>query len=145
MISLASVFEQPPKVWESPDTTTEVPWIIVHSHLFDREKIKHSDMGKWLIFTTRDQINQVWDLIRFNTESGKLGPCSKVSTYNPSRPDAHHVICVYSYGVDPDIFRICEELRILGFTGKLPYKTDRASRDRICSDIPIGRVSKYYC
>lgn len=57
------------------------------------------------------------------------------------------VICVYAYDYQDkrDVMRIRQELRKLGFTNKLAYKTDE---DTIAGKYRFtvqSRISKYYC
>ncbi len=85
--------------------------------------------GKWLVFVPVPQIDEVWATIKLATEEGKLGGASKVSTglSNPNAAEPEEkVICVYTYDWtdEEDVTRIREELRNLGITRKIPYKSD---------------------
>jgi len=88
--------------------------------------------GKWLLFIPTEQIDDVWSHIKQATEEGRLGGSAKVATARPN-PNAinpnQHVICVYTYDIEDedDVTRVREELRQLGFTRKIPYKTDDAT------------------
>ncbi|MHA2357172.1 MAG: putative phosphothreonine lyase domain-containing protein [Candidatus Heimdallarchaeaceae archaeon] len=96
--------------------------------------------GKWLIFANIDQIDEIWLKIKKATEEGKLGGSSKVATNKPN-PNAVHqdekVICVYTYDCtdEDDVMRIRKELRKLGITKKIRYKTDQATLE--------GKYSKH--
>ena len=81
-------------------------------------------------------------------EGGRLGQEVKVSTPKPKSADigykkAEHVICVYTYDWTDkkDMKRIREELRKLGITNKIPYKTDDDPRYAARGD---KGISRYY-
>ncbi len=65
----------------------------LHSSLLPEEQ------GKWLIFVKRDEIDDIWNVIKDADESGKLGTGAKVSTKKASEKsptsskDNTHVIC----------------------------------------------------
>ena len=67
--------------------------------------------------------------VREATINGKLGYCSKVATAKKN-PNAKvkdvKVICVYTYNYrdKKDVIRIRNELRSIGITWKIPYKSD---------------------
>ena len=111
-----------------PSETTDVYWlsIIYETSVTDRT-------GKWLIFCSFNNIDEEWNIIKRSTEKGDLGCSAKVSTRKPhprSRKDSG-VICVYTYDSDniSDVLRVRNKLRILGFTRRLFYKTDQATRE----------------
>jgi hypothetical protein len=106
--------------------------------------------GKWLLFVPRDQVDEVWSKVELVLDEGRLGDIAKVSTTRPNRNASdpeNHVICVYTYDSEDveDVMRIRQVLRDMGFTNKIPYKTDEATlagRYRVRGD---RNVSKYYC
>jgi hypothetical protein len=57
-----------------------------------------------------------------------LGPQAKVATAMHAN-GKDHVICVYTYdhNDESDVRRVRQALRDLGFTAKIPYKTDEAT------------------
>lgn len=62
------------------------------------------DSGKFLIFCSPKEINDIWNKIKDLTEQGLLGDASKVSTKIACKIRKHqkkrfdqHVICVYTY------------------------------------------------
>ncbi len=57
------------------------------------------------------------------------------------------VICVYTYDHtdEADVMRVRQRLKELGYTRKLPYKTDAATYAGLYRATTGGRVSKYYC
>lgn len=88
--------------------------------------------GKWLLFVPAAKIDDAWAAIKQTTQEGRLGGSAKVATARPN-PNATNpnvrVICVYTYDADDeeDVTRVREELRRLGYTRKIPYKTDDAT------------------
>jgi len=105
--------------------------------------------GKWLLFIPVEQINGVWAVIKHAVEEGRLGDSAKVATGRPnpnaSNPDVR-VICVYTYDADDDtdVTRVREELRQLGFTQRIPYKTDDATLQGQYQVRGHTRISKRY-
>jgi hypothetical protein len=85
--------------------------------------------GKWLIFVDVSEVDEVWAKIKKATEEGRFGDRVKVATEKPN-PIAidprKKVICVYTYDWtdQKDVKRIREELRKIGITNKIPYKSD---------------------
>jgi len=84
--------------------------------------------GKWLIFTPRSMVDEIWEKISSAIESGNLPYHAKVATAkeSPFRQDDRHVICVYTPNfLYRDDVRNCRiVLKKLGFQSKLYYKPD---------------------
>lgn len=105
--------------------------------------------GKWLVFVPVKSVDGVWEKIKKATEEGKLGDSAKVATArpNPNAGDSSRkVLCVYTYDWTDkeDVMRIRTELRALGITWKIPYKSDEDTdkgRYRVAGHT---RISKYY-
>ena len=140
--------------------------------LRNEQKWFETKIGKWLIFISRDGVDKVWEMIERETELGNLGPSSKVSgsddyvttqyienvngvcklmygniyRINP-KSKRQHVICVYTknYTDEPDVMRVREHLRTLGFNAKMPYKSDEDTRAGKYASNGTKNISKYYC
>ncbi len=105
--------------------------------------------GKWLLFVPTESIDAVWEKIRRATEQGRLGNASKVSTALPKpnfKDTGKRVICVYTCDSDDadDVRQIRAELRKLGFTNKISYKTDEDSWSGKYQVTGHRNISKYY-
>jgi hypothetical protein len=105
--------------------------------------------GKWLLFIPAPRIDTVWRLIRSETLSSKLGIAAKVATAMKSSLATSQrvkLICVYTYSADDldDVRRVRQRLRGLGFTKKLPYKTDAATRAGKYISQGDSKVSMFY-
>ncbi len=153
------VFENHPKVIESEDEEfahkggnylLDAQGNSIHMDDVDDElSAQMPGSGKWLIFIDRTQVDNIWARIKRATEEGKLGDGAKVSTAktNPNSTDlSKNVICVYTYDWTDkdDVMRIREELRQIGITWKIPYKSDL---DTIRGKYIVkghGRISKYF-
>jgi hypothetical protein len=88
--------------------------------------------GKWMLFTPRDDHDEVWAKIRTATEAGELGCAAKAATsrQNPLSVGARLLLtCVYTYDFEhrDDVARVLAGLRQLGFNGRLSHKTDEAT------------------
>ncbi len=103
-------------------------WIYARNLVNDREDGDNG--GKWLLFVKPNLRDNLWNLIKDNTEQGNLGCASKISV---DAGNGCHVICVYTYDYkdDKDVRRVRDKLRLLGFEKKIPYKTDEATRNNV--------------
>ncbi len=105
--------------------------------------------GKWLIFVPVLQVDEVWAKIKLATEEGRLGSSAKVATAKPNpnatNPDIK-VICVYTYDWTDrgDVIRVRRELRRLGITARIPYKTDEDTLTGRYLKKGKQRIAKYY-
>lgn len=132
----------------NPSEVTDEYWIESYSQSGKRPILGRT--GKWLLFVPLKDVDQDWSKIRSATVKGDLGPTSKVSTDRPNpnaRDSSMKVMCVYTYDHEDeeDVMRVRNELRKLGFTKKIPYKTDEATvqgRYQVKGDT---RISKHYC
>jgi hypothetical protein len=105
--------------------------------------------GKWLLFVNKDEVDDLWEVIRNLTENGMLGGESKVATAkdNPNAADPDKkVICVYTYDYrdKDDVMRIRQVLRAAGIIKKIPYKTDQATLNNQYRNKGSKRISVYY-
>jgi len=131
-----------------PSEVTDIYWIYA-----TRKKGKYPKptprSGKWLIFVSLKNVDEVWAKIKKAVEEGKLGDSAKVATAKPNPlatdPNAK-VICVYTYDYtdEKDVKRIREELRKLGITNKIPYKADEDTLSGKYRITGHKRISKYY-
>lgn len=88
--------------------------------------------GKWLLFIPTARIDAAWEVIRRETEGGRLGPEAKVATAMPNSNGTNRgvrLICVYTSDFEDleDVRRVRQRLRELGYVKKIPYKTDAAT------------------
>ncbi len=133
---------------EKPSEATEVYYLYAdrkQGHY--RESTPRS--GKWLIFIPEEAVDEVWARIGEATEQGKLGGSAKVATARPNPlalDPKKRVICVYTYDWtdEADVRRIREELRKLGITQQIPYKTDEDTLKGKYRKKGHTRISKYY-
>ncbi len=134
---------------QKPSKITSIYWIYALNEISPYPESTERS-GKWLIFVPNDEIDDAWDRIRGATKNGLLGGSSKVATARPN-PNAvtstSKVICVYTYDWkdEKDVMRVREELKKLGFTQKIPYKTDNATSEGRYSVKGHTRISQYYC
>jgi hypothetical protein len=104
--------------------------------------------GKWLIFVSAYNVDRIWIKIKKATEDGILGGSSKAATAktNPGFPNSKvRVICVYTYDWrdENDVKRVREELRKIGITRKISYKTDEDTDLGVYSANGHSKISKY--
>ncbi len=105
--------------------------------------------GKWLVFVKKERLDDLWAQIKQAAEEGRLGDAAKTSTARTNanaKDSAAGVICVYTYDWtdEADVKRIREELRALGVTWKIPYKSDHDTLEGKYAVRGHTRTSKYY-
>ena len=109
-----------------PSRTTRMYWIVQDAPDIKPDAIEDELAGKWLIFLPPEMIDEAWVLVRNATCRNELGISAKVSTAkpNPDSRDSMKVIYVYSpdWRDEPEVMRIRERLRELGFTDRIGYK-----------------------
>jgi hypothetical protein len=109
-----------------PSKTTQTYWIVQDAPGSAPEAIEDENAGKWLIFQEPDQVDAVWKKVRDATVALELGISAKISTAkpNPDSRDARKVIYVYTkdWADEPDVMRVREKLRELGFVDRIGYK-----------------------
>jgi hypothetical protein len=109
-----------------PTKTTQMYWIVLDAPGSAPEAIEDENAGKWLIFQEPDQVDAAWKKVRDATVAGELGISAKVSTAkpNPDSRDNRKVIYIYTkdWADEPDVMRVREKLRGLGFVDRIGYK-----------------------
>jgi hypothetical protein len=109
-----------------PSKTTQMYWIVQDAPGSAPEAIEDEAAGKWLIFQEPDQVDEAWKKVRDATVALELGISAKVSTAkpNPDSRDSRKVIYVYTkdWADEPDVMRVREKLRTLGFVERIGYK-----------------------
>ncbi len=131
-----------------PSNTTDTYWL--HAWREVGSYPKHTDKsGKWLIFVPMTTIDTHWKRISLAVRDGQMGSVAKVSTRKPnphSINSKNGVIIVYTYNHEDsiDVNRIRTTLRDLGYTQRLVYKTDQATKNKEYSKNSKGPVGTYY-
>lgn len=96
--------------------------------------------GKWMLFPDSTDLPRYWRVVAEATSQGKLGPVSKVGTYDPYDTKDATLICVYTYDFTDlkDVRRVLDELLTLNLIttdGKpIYYKCDAYTYLNITSD-----------
>jgi hypothetical protein len=95
--------------------------------------------GKWMLFPMSDDLPLVWRLVAEATAAGKLGPVSKVGTWEPTHATKPTVICVYTKDFSDltDVKRVLSnliELNIVSKATKISYKCDAYTHLGIMSE-----------
>jgi hypothetical protein len=133
---------------KKPSRVVDEYWIYAYRKKGDYPK-PSDNCGKWLVFVSDKEVDEIWEKIRTATEEGKLGLASKVATAKDSplaSSSTRKVICIYTYDWTDrkDVIRIREELRKLGITNKIPYKSDKDTLSGKYRQTGHTKISKYY-
>ncbi|MGA3155499.1 MAG: putative phosphothreonine lyase domain-containg protein [Streptosporangiaceae bacterium] len=113
-----------------PSQVTDDYWIYADSPAVS--EADPSRTGKWLVFVPARQVDRWWELIRLATEQGRLGISAKAATarHNDLATSRRtKLICVYTrdWQDQSDVQRVLRQLRGIGVTSRLSYKTDEAT------------------
>ncbi|MFZ3058561.1 MAG: putative phosphothreonine lyase domain-containing protein [Candidatus Methanoperedens sp.] len=133
----------------NPSEVTDVYWIYAKGKIGGKHQPLTHKTGKWLIFVGIENVDEVWAKVEKAYKEGKLGLAAKVATAklnpNATNPETK-VICVYTYDWtdEEDVRRVREELRKLGVTNKIPYKTNEDTLKGKYQIRGHTRISKYY-
>jgi len=135
-------------VFERLDGMVNDYW--VYAQRKDGKYPEHTSRGgKWLIFVGSHNLNRMWAKVQIAVEKGRLGsmakaPAAKLDSH--SRNSNAKVICVYTYDWKDrqDVERVREELRKIGITRKISYKTDEDTERGIYHANGSEKVSKYF-
>lgn len=98
-----------------------------------------------------EQVDEVWTKIKSAVENGLLGNAAKVASIYGARLDKvtgkkRQVICIYTYDWTDkkDVMRVRDELRKLGITETLSYKTDAGTMAGKYHHRGDKNISKYH-
>lgn len=108
-----------------PSDHKVLPWLF--AHVPGAPELDPTTIGKWLIYVSAADVDEVWTKIARAVEARRLGPSAKVATaVNASPGRDRRSLCIYTYDWQDtdDVRRVLTELRGLGFGGVLTYKTD---------------------
>jgi Basophilic leukemia-expressed protein Bles03 len=113
-----------------PSQVTDDYW--VYADCPAAEGADASSTGKWLVFVPAGRIDWWWEQIRLATEQGRLGISAKAATARVSElavSPRMKLICVYTRNWQDrdDVRRVLRQLRDLGVSWRLSYKTDEAT------------------
>jgi hypothetical protein len=124
-----------------PSEEREAFWLYARNETPTGRPEDRERSGKWLVFVPKERLDEVWEVLWKETEAGRLGCRTKVSTAarNPAQvvlDERNGVISVFTYDHrdEADLRRVRARLRELGFRDKLAYKTNRATRERRYGD-----------
>lgn len=116
---------------DQPTNNIKVFWIYADNsrYIFQKPPVERTP-GKWLLFASKAEINEIWNKIKTATEEGLLGPYSKVSTAKESNKGFDKntfVICIFTedFNNSKDVSRVESCIRDLGIQNKLSYKLNR--------------------
>jgi hypothetical protein len=111
-----------------PSQVTDAYWIYADSPAIREADARRT--GKWFVFVPARQVDRWWELIRLATEQGRLGISAKAATARHNElATSQRLICVYTSDWEDqgDVRRVLRQLRDLGMTSRLSYKTDEAT------------------
>jgi len=100
--------------------------------------------GKWMIYSSQENIDEIWKVVSSSVMKNELGIAAKVSSIMQRQES--YLICVYTkdYFDKEDVDRVRNRLKELGFIQKLYYKTDMYTYLNIYSGtFPGVRASRY--
>lgn len=114
---------------------SEWPWLYAENNKYERSSINSRNVGKWMLFISKDRINAVWDKIKIAIANGDLWS-TKVSTSGTDYPT--HAIMVYTkdYTDLKDVISVLDYLEssnLKSANETIFYKTDQQTGKGIYS------------
>ncbi|KAI0912441.1 hypothetical protein F4823DRAFT_634104 [Ustulina deusta] len=108
--------------------------------ILDLAKNLRVTCGKWMLFCTIFEVNEVWETIAKATANNELGIGAKVATKSNVDQRTERLICVYTadFSDKKDVTRVAERLKQLGLVKNKPlyYKPDAYTYLGIASGNP---------
>ncbi|KAI0467281.1 hypothetical protein F4859DRAFT_525920 [Xylaria cf. heliscus] len=96
--------------------------------------------GKWMLFCTAFEVNEVWEIIAKATADNELGIAAKVAPKSNADQRTERLICVYTadFSDKKDVTRVAKKLKQLGLVKSKPlyYKPDAYTYLGIASGNP---------
>lgn len=95
--------------------------------ILDLARSRGVTSGKWMLFPSPGQVDEVWRVVAEYTAKGQLGTMAKVGTKDPDKPEDRRLICVYTRDFDDkgDIAWVLVRMKELGLVkvrGRAYYK-----------------------
>lgn len=128
-----------------PSLVSSKPWIYATNHNTKYPSAKNS--GKWCVFVNKIEHDEWWVGIRECLFEGKLGEQIKTGTRVGDgiyKNKAVIIVYTYDYNDESDVMRIRDELRKIGITWKIPYKTDQATYEAKYAKTSREKVSLHF-
>lgn len=94
--------------------------------------------GKWMLFPRSETAGKVWRIVATATQQGLLGPQSKITANPKPGKQVLVAVCTKDYTDLDDVRRVLNQLRELGFTDRMSYKEDNATRYGLYQDTTAG-------
>lgn len=107
-------------------------YVISQSQFASSRNVAEEEMstGKWLVPVPLGDPDDIWETICVAAASGVLVG-AKISSGRLDRILGHHLVCVYCpESSEATVRATLEQLRTMGVTGPLEYKTDKATYER---------------
>ena len=104
-----------------PSKNTKDNWL----HSWPTERVlTDNEAGKWMMFMSRQYVDDTWKNVKAGTKRGELGCYAKVSTAR--QLGRVHVLSVYieDYRNREEAVKLRERLRTMGFNRKIYFKRD---------------------
>jgi hypothetical protein len=130
---------------DKPSLVTSKPWVYATNDKINYPSSKNS--GKWCVFVNKSEHDEWWIKIRQCLYEGKLGDEIKTGTRLGDgiyKNKAVIIVYTYDYNDENDVMRIREELRKIGLTWKIAYKTDKATLQGKYAKTSKGKVSLHF-
>lgn len=108
-------------------TKSDTPWLYASNNKYDENDINHEKVGKWMLFLTESNVNEIWDKIKVAIASGDLWS-AKVSTTNAEQPNYAIMIYTKDYTDLNDVIHVLDYLEHSGIKPSrvnIKYKTDQ--------------------
>jgi hypothetical protein len=120
-----------------PKTCQCVTWISASRNA----RINPIYTGKWMLFATKKQVNEIWEKLKILLAANRLGTRIKVSTV---KFFGKYFVCVYTNDSEnvQDVFRVLVTLRRNRLSlGYLNYKTHEATQQKLYTNAQVAHMN----
>jgi len=123
---------------------------VTQNDLMKLSKKHGCTVGKWILWVTREDLDEAWAKVLHALSEGKLGFLAKVTAASSWPTDfntvQHHslVIQTKDFTDKKDVDRVLAALREIGFTDRLKYKSDVASHLHLAKSNRFGLQPSVY-
>jgi hypothetical protein len=120
-----------PSDYRKPSEVKREEWLLAQQRGTSFTSRNRAKTGRWTIFASTSDIDQLWKRISRATTNGQLGIAAQVSTARPKKTQhtQEYVLYVYTkdYQDQDDVFRVRSSLATLGVTQQITYRPEKSS------------------
>lgn len=123
---------------------TDETWLVAEREELGAYPDPTERAGKWLCFVALDQAGEIWPAVAAATRAGRLGSHSTLRSPREGYSGQVIEVRTYDWTDRADAMQVRDELRLMGFEAKMPYKAEADSVSGVYNETGFRGISKYY-